>query len=268
MGAVRATTWERINRRLLGVARDAGVETGERVRIDSTVTGTHMAKLRESRTLGGEKISVWNVDSIEASVLSRLLTPRSDNVIDLASRERPGRRQLTEQLFTQHAPAVRLFLRGRSVPQDQVEDVVQELFARLLSVKRLEERMTDASGSVRSFLLTSANNLIVDGQRKRQVRNAYAKAQREVEGENMDECTPERIVAAQLELKAMRAVILDLPLNWRVALVLQRFRNMSYEEIALHMGVSVRQVERYLRRAARRINKARQQSQGAGELSC
>ena len=38
MGAVRATTWKRINRRVLGVARDAGVETGERVRIDGTVT--------------------------------------------------------------------------------------------------------------------------------------------------------------------------------------------------------------------------------------
>ena len=51
MGAVRATTWERINRRLLGVARDAGVETGERVRIDSTVTGTHILEPADSRLL-------------------------------------------------------------------------------------------------------------------------------------------------------------------------------------------------------------------------
>ena len=185
-----------------------------------------------------------------------MLNPRNDNIIALASRENPGRRQLVEQLFAHHAPAVRLFLRGRSVPQEQIDDVVQELFTRLLGVKRVEERMTEASGSVRSFLLTMANNLIVDRQRKRQVRNAYADAQREIERARMDEHSPERIVAAQLELEAIRAVILDMPLNWRVALVLQRFRNLSYEEIALHMGVTVRQVERYLRRAMRRIHKA------------
>ena len=51
MGAVRATTWERINRRLLSVARDEGVESGERVRIDSTVTATHILEPADSRLL-------------------------------------------------------------------------------------------------------------------------------------------------------------------------------------------------------------------------
>ena len=41
LGAVSATTWERINRHLLGVASAAGIETGNRLRIDSTVTHTH-----------------------------------------------------------------------------------------------------------------------------------------------------------------------------------------------------------------------------------
>ena len=189
--------------------------------------------------------------------MSRLSTPRNDNVIDLAARERPGRRELVEQLFAQHAQAVRLFLRGRAVPHEQIDDVVQELFTRLMGVKRVEERMTDASGSVRSFLLTMTNNLIVDRQRKRQVHIAYAQTQREIEGERVEERTPERIVAAQLELEAIMAVLLDLPLHWRVAFVLQRFRNMSYKDIALHMGVTVRQVQYYLRRAMRRIHKAR-----------
>ena len=200
--------------------------------------------------------------------MSRLSTPRNDNVIDLAARERPGRRELVEQLFAQHAQAVRLFLRGRAVPHEQIDDVVQELFTRLMGVKRVEERMTDASGSVRSFLLTMTNNLIVDRQRKRQVHIAYAQTQREIEGERVEERTPERIVAAQLELEAIMAVLLDLPLHWRVAFVLQRFRNMSYKDIALHMGVTVRQVQYYLRRAMRRIHKARRKIEAAGEKPC
>ena len=200
--------------------------------------------------------------------MRRLNTPRNEKIIELESRDRPGRKRFVEQLFERHAPALRRFLRGQSVPPEEVDDLLQELFTRLMGVARLEERMTDASGSVRSFLLTMANNLIVDRQRKRQVRRAYADAQRELEREPLDEHSPERIVAAQLELEAIRSVILDMPLNWRVALILQRFRNMSYEEIALHMGVQVKQVDNYLVRALRRLRKARKKIEAAGDNLC
>ena len=195
-------------------------------------------------------------------------TPRNEKIIELKSRDRPGRKRFVEQLFERHAAALRRFLRGQSVPPEEVDDLLQELFSRLMGVARLEERMTDASGSVRSFLLTMANNLIVDRQRRQQVRKAYADTQRELEREPLDEHSPERIVAAQLELEAIRSVILDMPLNWRVALILQRFRNMSYEEIALHMGVQVKQVDNYLVRALRRLRKARKKIEAAGDKLC
>lgn len=200
--------------------------------------------------------------------MRRFLTPRNENVIDLARREQPGRRRFVEELFARHAPDLQRFLRGRSVRPEETEEVVQELFTRLMGAERLEHRMTDSAGSVRSFLLTMANNLLVDRQRKRRVRALYAATQCESEAALKDERTPERIVAAQLELEAIRAVILGMPLHWRVALALQRFRNMTYDEIALHMGVTTRQVERYLWRAARRLHKARRKIEAAGEKPC
>ena len=51
VGAVTAATWERINRTLLDAARAAGVEAGDRVRIDSTVTETHVLEPADSRLL-------------------------------------------------------------------------------------------------------------------------------------------------------------------------------------------------------------------------
>ena len=197
-----------------------------------------------------------------------MFDPRKDNVIELASRGRPGRRQLVEQLFDRHARGLRLFLRGRSVPLDQVEDLVQELFTRLMGVERLEEKMSDSTGSSRSYLLTMANNMIVDRQRRSRVRRAYAAEQREIGHERVEERTPERIVAAQLELEAIKAEIMDMRLNWRLAIVLQRFGNMSYEDIASHMGVTVKQVENYIVRAMRRIRKARRKIESAGERQC
>ncbi|MDE0489552.1 MAG: sigma-70 family RNA polymerase sigma factor [Gammaproteobacteria bacterium] len=197
--------------------------------------------------------------------MSRPIAPRKDNIVSLASRERPERRRLVEQLFDEHARALRLFLMGWSVPQDQVDDLVQELFTRLMGVDGLEQKMSARTGSNRSYLLTMANNMIVDRQRKSQVRKAYLAEQREIEPRRMDERTPERIVAAQLELEAMRSVIRNMRLNWRVAFVLQRFGNMSYEDIAIHMGVTVRQVERYMVRAMRRIREERRKIEAAGE---
>ncbi len=200
--------------------------------------------------------------------MRRFRTTRNDNIIELGSRERPARKQLVEQLFAQHGRALRVFLRGRSARLEEIEDVVQELFTRLMSAHGLEEKMTDATGSNRSYLMSMASGLISDRRRKRRVRIAHAEAQVEIEAEHVDERTPERIVAAQLELEAIRTVILSLPLNWRVALLLQRLRNLSYEQIALRMGVSVRQVERYLYRATRRLHKARRKIEAAGEKSC
>ena len=49
--AIGAATWERISRRLLEAARDAGIETGERVRVDSTVTATHILEPADSQLL-------------------------------------------------------------------------------------------------------------------------------------------------------------------------------------------------------------------------
>jgi len=196
------------------------------------------------------------------------LNPRNDNIIDLASAQQSSRRRLVQALFERHAGAVRLFLRARSVGPDEIEDLLQELFTRLMSAHRLEEKMADSTGSSRSYLLTMANGLMVDRWRKEQVRNAYAEAVRDVDQGHTDEHSPERIVAAQMELEAIKAVILDMPLNWRVALLLQRLRNMSYEDIALHMGVQVKQVDNYLVRALRRLRKARRKIEAAGERPC
>ena len=134
-------------------------------------------------------------------------------------------------------------------------------------VDRLEEKMSDSTGSSRSYLLTMINNMIVDGKRKLRIRDAYAATQWKIESERREERTPERIVVAQMELEAMRAVIRDMRPNWRVAFILQRFGDMSYADIASHMGVTKRQVERYLLRAMRRIREARRKINRAREKS-
>ncbi len=51
VGSIRAETWERIDRVLLEAARDANVDTGDQVRIDSTAVETHILEPSDSRLL-------------------------------------------------------------------------------------------------------------------------------------------------------------------------------------------------------------------------
>ena len=51
IGLIGASTWELLGRGLLKAAREAGVETGAAVRIDSTVTETHTLSPSDSRLL-------------------------------------------------------------------------------------------------------------------------------------------------------------------------------------------------------------------------
>lgn len=51
IGSIGAETWERIGRGLLEAARAAGVETGATVRVDSTVSETHILAPSDSRLL-------------------------------------------------------------------------------------------------------------------------------------------------------------------------------------------------------------------------
>ncbi len=51
VGAVSAETWERVNRCLLAAAREDGLETGDRMRVDSTAVETHILAPSDSRLL-------------------------------------------------------------------------------------------------------------------------------------------------------------------------------------------------------------------------
>ena len=88
VGAVGAATWEAINRRLLEVARAERIETGEAVRLDSTVTETHILEPSDSRLL---------VDGVR--VLTRLLRAARGELgavaVDFHDHRRAARRART-----------------------------------------------------------------------------------------------------------------------------------------------------------------------------
>ena len=195
------------------------------------------------------------------------MTRKKGNVVDFTER-RETSDQVLERLFSQHEAALRTFVRRRLGSVEEIEDVVQEVFARLARLGDLHTRIQAGKGDGRSYLFTVANNLIVDQERRKTLQRQYDN--QTDEGDLVTEVTPETIVATDRELEIIKQVIMNLKPSWRRAFVLNRFHYMSYREVAEHMGITIKQVESYMAQALVKLRDAERAMEnavreGAGE---
>ena len=147
-----------------------------------------------------------------------------------------------ETLYRRHASAVFRFAWGLCGNPQDAEDIVSETFVRVLTkAPRIEARTALA------YLLTIARNVSVSGWRKRR---------REMP---LDDLLPAPAddLAAQLDgrarLAATIAALGNLPEGERAALLLRVDHELSYEEIASALGISVSAAKVRVHRARLRL---------------
>lgn len=195
------------------------------------------------------------------------MTRQKSNVINIDQPRAEARRRLLERLFSEHGSALRAFLRVRLDVQADMEDIVQEVFLRLERMEGLQNRVHKESDRDRAFMMTIANNLILDLERSKRVRISYAEKEKitvQLEG-STDAASPEAIAATRQELDWLKKEILKLKPSWQRAFVLNRFHHKSYRDIADEMGVSVSQVEKYMMGALKEIRRAAKRARGESE---
>jgi RNA polymerase sigma-70 factor (ECF subfamily) len=156
-------------------------------------------------------------------------------------RERAERRaELVEALFKRHRRSLLWYL-ARLVPnRADAEEVAQEAFLRLLGAERLE---ADASRA-RNYLFATATNLAHDNYRRRTARAEGAHVAFEdlqIEG---DDPQPERVVDAERGKRIVDSALRDVQPRPRQAFLLYVQEEMTYECIALRLGVSKKTIER------------------------
>lgn len=137
-----------------------------------------------------------------------------------------------------HEPALRAWLRARFGANCEVDDLVQETFARVL-------RSADASriGSAKAFLFATARNLAVDQLRHRQVLTFEPLAEM-VESHVVDDRPGVgETVSRRQELELLTAAIHSLPERCRQVLTLRKIYGLSQKEIAAQLGISEHTVE-------------------------
>lgn len=177
------------------------------------------------------------------------------NIVDFGH-HKESRQQALQCLFEEHHVALRTFLLARMAGSPDLDDIMQDVFVRLARVSDLSDRMAGEQGSVRAYILTIANNLLVDLSRHKKIQRQYLEAEQPLAEEERVDSAPDRIAQGRQQIEIIQSAIARLKPMEQKAFVLSRFKYMSYKEIARQLGVSPRTVEDYIGNALMKIRKA------------
>ncbi|MBI5690728.1 MAG: RNA polymerase sigma factor [Verrucomicrobia bacterium] len=137
-----------------------------------------------------------------------------------------------------HEPALRAWLVARFGPSCEVDDLVQEAFARIL-------RAGPGAGisSTKAFLFATVRNLAIDQIRRRQVLSFEPLT--ETPEPFVMEAGPDagEMVSRRQELELLTEAIQTLPERCRQVLTLRKIYGLSQKEIAAQLGISEHTVE-------------------------
>jgi RNA polymerase sigma-70 factor (ECF subfamily) len=151
---------------------------------------------------------------------------------------------LVSRLFQEHNDALIGFLLARVGSEQEARDVAQEAY-----VKMLELDKPGAVGFLRAYLFKTAANLATDRARQRAAHSRIQQQWIAPFESRAQPISPEHVTGARQELDLLRSFMQELPPRCREAFYLQRFRDLTAEEIAERLGVTKRMVRKYLFRA-------------------
>lgn len=175
----------------------------------------------------------------------------TEDDVDVALMQRVGQGDegAFEQLIERHQNAVVGTVAKMLGNASDAEDIAQQVFIRIWkSAPRYKRR-----AKFTTFLFTITRNLVFNESRKRSRKKEYSIDERQ---DDFHLQTPDPqggspdgdLLHKELRAAVDRAVA-DLPEKQRLAVVLRRYENMPYEEIAEVLGLSVSAVKSQLFRA-------------------
>lgn len=180
------------------------------------------------------------------------------SVIDFAFMERigAGDHEAFRQLVERHQNAVVGTVAKMLGNPSESEDIAQQVFLRIW--RNAKRYRPDAKFT--TYLYTITRNLVFNETRRKSRKKEVSADEREENSNLLLEANPDRQPDAQLlhaELQgAVDAAIASLPEAQRMAVVLRRYEQLSYEEIAAVLGLSVSAVKSLLFRARTSLREA------------
>lgn len=137
--------------------------------------------------------------------------------------------------YTQQFLRLLNFLRQKCQDTSEAEDIAQESFSKLW-----QNRDKIEDGKETSFLFTIANNLFIDLRRRDQVKLKYVQNFRSTT--NTD--CPEYEYRSKEFSNFIDSKINSMPEKSRDVFIMNKIDKMTYSEIAVRIGLSVKSVEK------------------------
>jgi RNA polymerase sigma-70 factor (ECF subfamily) len=185
---------------------------------------------------------------------------RPDPGVTLMLAYQAGDESAFDRLVETYSGPVHALLSRFLGPTSDREDLVQEVFLRVI---RARERY-QPSAKLSTWLYRIAFNLCVNERAKlgsrtevgvRSTRDGEAGPSLEFADERAEE--PEDRLARQDVVRAVRRAIADLPESQRMALILAKYEELPYEEIAQVLGApSEKAIKSMVHRARERLRTA------------
>lgn len=150
------------------------------------------------------------------------------------------------------------YFRRRVRDDDEVEDLVQDVFTRIVA-RDSEESV----GHLGGYVLRTAASVLADRARRRAVRRSDLHVVLDTDRMGDDALDPERVLSGREDLHAVTAALLSLPERTRTVFVLRRLEGQRHADIARHLGISISAVEKHMVRAMRHLSAEMEKRDGA-----
>jgi RNA polymerase sigma factor (sigma-70 family) len=142
-----------------------------------------------------------------------------------------------------HEPALRGWLMRRRVPGVEVDDVLQETYARLIMRDDLE-----GVRDPRAYAYQAAWSVLMTHVRRSKVVSIQTMAHIDQLGLPADDISPETQVADREELQRLAVAIAALPGKIQEVFRLRRVEGLPQKDVAARLGLAESTVEKHMRR--------------------
>jgi len=153
------------------------------------------------------------------------------------------------ELYGRHRAELIAFVRSKfGAGPPEPEDVAQQAFANYAA---LGPHATVTNP--RAFLFRTAHNIVVNDRKRQQVGRRFFETAPQAHEicEARDDFNPEVVLLGKEQYRLIEQVIRDMPEKRRLVLLLNRFEDLSYAEIARRLGLSESVVRKHAALAIR-----------------
>lgn len=168
------------------------------------------------------------------------------------------------KLYSEYAGALRCYFRKRRVSIDDLEDLVHEVYLRILRNEILESEIVGPP-----LVWSIAKSVLIDSCRKGRTRGKLLAACTVLANDDDHEPSPEEIAGSRESLREVLRSIECLSPVTRGIFVARQIDRMRYADIARQYGMTPGDVEKHVGRARRRLARLygslRNEARGAGQ---